>query len=193
MVSDLPNQLILGDLKEFQQKSNSVLIGSKLAKRLQTSVGKTISLSNDSNERKYNVAGVYETGIDDIDKLRIYLRIEEAKSLIEKPFGESIFQLSISNPDNAPNIAAQIETTLRHLSHSDMADRAHKLLKGVLFGLEAKAHRLGNELSGGEQQRVAIARALANNPSIIFADEPTGNLDAKNSDMVFNLPTKSSV
>ena len=77
---------------------------------------------------------------------------------------------------------------LRHLSDSDMADRAHKLLKDV--GLEAKAHRLGNELSGGEQQRVAIARALANNPSIIFADEPTGNLDAKNSDMVFNLLQK---
>jgi len=70
---------------------------------------------------------------------------------------------------------------------SEMQDRAHALLASV--GLASKTHRLGNQLSGGEQQRVAIARALANEPSILLADEPTGNLDVRNSAMVFELLT----
>lgn len=55
------------------------------------------------------------------------------------------------------------------------------------LGLEAKASRMANKLSGGEQQRVAIARALINSPSLVLADEPTGNLDTANSERVFKL------
>ena len=69
-----------------------------------------------------------------------------------------------------------------------MNARARHLLGEV--GLGDKTHRLGTQLSGGEQQRVAIARALANQPSIILADEPTGNLDVRNSAIVFALLTR---
>jgi len=77
---------------------------------------------------------------------------------------------------------------LGRLSEEQMADRALDLLKSV--GLGDKSHRLGTQLSGGEQQRVAIARALANQPAIILADEPTGNLDQKNSTIIFDLLTR---
>jgi len=77
---------------------------------------------------------------------------------------------------------------LGRLTPEEMTERAHALLGSV--GLGEKTHRLGTQLSGGEQQRVAVARALANQPSIILADEPTGNLDAKNSGMVFDLLTR---
>ena len=77
---------------------------------------------------------------------------------------------------------------LAKLSAAEMEERAHSLLAAV--GLGEKTHRLGTQLSGGEQQRVAIARALANQPAIILADEPTGNLDVKNSALVFDLLTR---
>ena len=64
-------------------------------------------------------------------------------------------------------------------------ERARQLLKDV--DLTARAHHYPSQLSGGERQRVAIARAFANKPKIMLADEPTGNLDSKNGQHVFDL------
>jgi lipoprotein-releasing system ATP-binding protein len=74
---------------------------------------------------------------------------------------------------------------LARWGEEEMHERAVELLREV--GLAEKSERRANQLSGGEQQRVAVARALANEPSVVFADEPTGNLDVKNSSMVFDL------
>lgn len=70
-------------------------------------------------------------------------------------------------------------------SRDERPERAMHLLKQV--GMKQQAHKLPSAISGGQQQRVAIARALANEPPILIADEPTGNLDSKTAEMVFHL------
>ena len=68
-----------------------------------------------------------------------------------------------------------------------MEDRMQAVLEAV--GMTLKAHKMPHQLSGGEQQRIAIARALLNDPQVIVADEPTGNLDAETADGIMQLLT----
>jgi lipoprotein-releasing system ATP-binding protein len=70
-------------------------------------------------------------------------------------------------------------------SKEEVEHRAYEKLK--ILGIEQLALKKANQISGGEKQRVAIARALINDPHIIMGDEPTGNLDKKNSDLVFDM------
>lgn len=117
-VSDLASQIIRGDLEEFRRAPSAVLIGKVLAERIQVTVGDTLILRANDQQRRYRIAGIYETGVRDIDQVRIYMHIGEARSLLKKITGASFIQVSLFDRDRAPQDAAQMENVFNHGAQS---------------------------------------------------------------------------
>ncbi|HBE9572308.1 TPA: ABC transporter ATP-binding protein [Clostridioides difficile] len=118
-----------------------------------------------------------------IDDLDLYTLNDDKLSKIRREEFGFIFQSYNLIPviNIYDNIVLPISISRRKIDKDYIIDLIGKL------GIKSQINKFPNELSGGQQQRVAIARALANKPSIIFADEPTGNLDSKTTDEVVRL------
>ncbi|MCK4233515.1 ABC transporter ATP-binding protein [candidate division WOR-3 bacterium] len=111
-------------------------------------------------------------------------RDEELAKIRNKKIG-FIFQFHHLLSEFSALENVMLPSSIDGISSKKASEKAKNLLTEV--GLSDRIDHKPNELSGGEKQRVAVARALINNPSVIFADEPTGNLDSKNSDMLLSM------
>lgn len=118
--------------------------------------------------------------VDDID---VYLQKEDALAVFRRREVGLIYQFYNLIPvmDVIENITLPVLMDGKKVNK----ERLHELIQ--LLGLKGREKHLPNQLSGGQQQRVSIGRALMNNPAIMLADEPTGNLDSKNSQEIMEL------
>ena len=132
----------------------------------------------------YTLAGLErpEAGEVVFEGHKLYSRGSAEDARIRNTRMGFIFQSYFLLPELTALENALLPSLIRHRQREGLA-------KGYLerVGLGDRMQHLPSELSGGEQQRVAIARALVNDPAIIFADEPTGNLDTANGDAIMNL------
>jgi putative ABC transport system ATP-binding protein len=159
---------------------------------LKVESGAFVSIIGKSGSGKSTLINVI-TGIDKptsgeviVDKIPIHKFNEEQIAIWRGRSVGVIFQFFQLLPTltAVENILLAMDYGI-HYPRNERPEQAMRLLE--LVGMAEYAHRLPSSLSGGQQQCVAIARALANNPVLLTADEPTGNLDSKSTEMVFCL------
>lgn len=132
----------------------------------------------------YTLAGLEppQQGTVQIKGVDIYALSLRRRALFRNETMGFIFQNYMLMPELTALENASLATAI---AGREATERVISLMERV--GLADRLHHLPNELSGGEQQRVAIVRALAHDPAIIFADEPTGNLDSRNGAQILDL------
>ena len=126
-----------------------------------------------------------DSGKAEIEGTEIFKLSDEKLSKFRNKNIGFIFQFHHLLPEFTALENVSIPMMINGISLKNSLKKSEELLKTV--GLQERFEHKPAELSGGEAQRVAVARALANNPKIIFADEPTGNLDSANSEMMHKL------
>ncbi|MEM4700075.1 MAG: ABC transporter ATP-binding protein [Candidatus Nezhaarchaeales archaeon] len=150
---------------------------------LQVTSGEIVGIVGPSGSGKTTLLNLIG-GLDRPTKGKIFVNDVDITSLNERELAKYrlkvvgfVFQFYNLIPTLTALENVELPMALAGVPKSERRKRAFELLEMV--GLEARAGHKPDELSGGEQQRVAIARALANNPAIVLADEPTGDLDSK--------------
>jgi lipoprotein-releasing system permease protein len=117
-VSNLAGQIIRGSLADFRDSPTGIVVGVGLAERLQIVVGDSLILRAADQYRRYRVSAIFQTGVSDIDKVRLFMHLGEARSLLKKPTGASFIQVGLFDVDRAPQEAVQFEQVFRHGARS---------------------------------------------------------------------------
>lgn len=165
-------EVLKGISLEIEENKISVIVGASGA-------GKSTLLHLLSGLDRPDSGSVMYNGTN------IYLLSDEKLAKFRSKNSGFVFQFHHLLPEFSAIENVMIPLLITKTSKADAVVRAKELLN--IVGLEERYEHKPAELSGGEQQRVAVARSLANNPKIIFADEPTGNLDSANSEALHNL------
>jgi lipoprotein-releasing system permease protein len=112
---DLENhQIVLGSLEDFRSNPLGIIVGQRLASRLDINVGDPIFLNYLGERTRFRVSGIFETGVGDIDMDRVFIHLREARSLMRRPNGASFLQVSLQDPQLAPQVAAHMKQVLGH-------------------------------------------------------------------------------
>lgn len=113
-VSDLETQVIFGTIDSFRASPTGLLLGRKLADRLQSRVGDSIIMEARGGQKRFKVSAIFETGYADIDRVRIFMHLDQARSMLKEPHGVSFVQVSLFDRDLAFSDAATIERMTGH-------------------------------------------------------------------------------
>lgn len=153
--------------------------------------GEIVSIVGSSGAGKSTLLHILGT-LDKADKGEVFLNGQNITHLTGKKLADFrnkhigfVFQFHHLLPEFSALENVCIPGWIAHTKKSAVRERAEELLRAL--GLGARMDHKPNALSGGEQQRVAVARALINNPEVVFADEPTGNLDSANAKELHQL------
>jgi lipoprotein-releasing system ATP-binding protein len=158
---------------------------------LQIEEGMSVAITGQSGSGKSTLLNILG-GLDHADNGSVFIGNDEITSLSEKEMSAYrsqrvgfIFQFHYLLKDFTALENIMIPAYISGMKKKDAMDRARSLLADV--NLEDRKGHFPSQLSGGERQRVAVARSMVNDPALILADEPTGNLDPVNSDIVSQL------
>jgi len=158
---------------------------------LEVNAGEVISIVGSSGAGKTTLLQILGTldqpdkGLLEIDGVNPFSLSAKKLSAFRNQSIGFIFQFHQLLPEFTALENVMLPALIKGTSQSDAQKEALRLLD--LIGLKERAQHKPNELSGGEQQRVAVCRSLINQPKVIFADEPSGNLDSQNSTELHNL------
>lgn len=113
-VSDLETQLVDGSMKAFAENPYALLVGVRIARRMGLQVGDSVLLAGVGEPQRFRIAAFFETGIDQVDRERVYLHLPAIRTLLNRPTGVSFIQLNFTDPALAPAVSERIEQAVGH-------------------------------------------------------------------------------